>query len=115
LQLPIVESVVPAEDPLDLMDEIDRLKVEKDATILAHYYVDGEIQDVAAVTGDSLQLARAATKVTSGTIVFAGVHFMGESAKILNPEKRVLMPDLLAGCSLADSCPPDQLAAFQEQ
>ena len=92
------------EDPLDLMDEIDRLKKEKDATILAHYYVDGEIQDVADFAGDSLQLARDATKVTTGTIVFCGVHFMAESAKILNPEKRVLLPDLLAGCSLAESC-----------
>ncbi|MBX3441251.1 MAG: quinolinate synthase NadA [Planctomyces sp.] len=118
LQLPIIEPGAPTpieEDPLDLMDEIDRLKVEKDATILAHYYVDGEIQDVADVSGDSLQLARAATKVASGTIVFAGVHFMGESAKILNPSKRVLMPDLLAGCSLADSCPAPELRLFQDQ
>ncbi|MEM9702591.1 MAG: quinolinate synthase NadA, partial [Planctomycetota bacterium] len=79
------------------MDEIDRLKVEKDATILAHYYTDGEIQDVADYAGDSLQLARDATQVKTGTIVFCGVHFMAESAKILNPEKRVLLPDLLAG------------------
>jgi quinolinate synthase len=103
------------EDPLDLMDEIDRLKVEQDATILAHYYVDGEIQDIADFTGDSLKLARDATTVTTSTIVFAGVHFMGESAKIMNPAKRVLMPDLMAGCSLAESCPADRLAAFQEQ
>jgi quinolinate synthase len=119
LELPVVDAFAgtpaPAEDPLALMDEIDRLKVEKDATILAHYYVDGEIQDIADVSGDSLQLARAATKVQSGTIVFAGVHFMGESAKILNPEKRVLMPDLLAGCSLADSCPAPALKQFQDQ
>lgn len=103
------------EDPLDLMDEIDALKKEKDATILAHFYVDGEIQDIADFTGDSLKLARDATRVTTSTIVFSGVHFMGESAKIMNPEKRVLIPDLLAGCSLAESCPADQLAAFQEQ
>jgi quinolinate synthase len=119
LELPVVDAFAgvsgPDEDPLALMDEIDRLKVEKDATILAHYYVDGEIQDIADVSGDSLQLARAATKVTSGTIVFAGVHFMGESAKILNPEKKVLMPDLLAGCSLADSCPAPALKAFQDK
>jgi quinolinate synthase len=115
LELPIVETPTPVEDPLDLMDEIDRLKVERDATILAHYYVDGEIQDVADVSGDSLHLARAATQVASGTIVFAGVHFMGESAKILNPEKRVLMPDLLAGCSLADSCPAPELKRFQDE
>src|SRR6476660_1940576 len=93
------------EDPLDLMDEIERLKVEKDAVLLAHYYVDGEIQDIADFNGDSLKLARDASKVTKATIVFAGVHFMAESAKILNPTKTVLIPDLLAGCSLADSCP----------
>ena len=109
------ERPVSEEDPLDLMDEIEALKKEKDASILAHFYVDGEIQDIADFTGDSLKLARDATKVTTSTIVFAGVHFMGESAKIMNPEKRVLIPDMLAGCSLADSCPPDQLAAFQDQ
>lgn len=103
------------EDPLDLMDEIERLKVEKDAAILAHYYVDGEIQDIADFTGDSLKLARDATKVKTSTIAFCGVHFMAESAKILNPEKRVLLPDLLAGCSLADSCPPERLQAYQEE
>ncbi len=92
-----------------------RLKKEKDATILAHYYVDGEIQDIADFAGDSLQLARDATRVTTGTIVFSGVHFMAESAKILNPEKRVLLPDLLAGCSLAESCPFEKLASFQEE
>ncbi len=103
------------EDPLDLMDEIDELKKEKDASILAHFYVDGEIQDIADFTGDSLKLARDATKVKTSTIVFSGVHFMGESAKIMNPEKRVLIPDMLAGCSLAESCPADQLGSFQEQ
>jgi quinolinate synthase len=105
----------PYEDPLDLMDEIERLKVENDAVLLAHYYVDGEIQDIADFTGDSLKLARDAAQVTKSTIVFAGVHFMAESAKILNPEKRVLIPDLLAGCSLAESCPADKLAAFQQK
>ncbi len=117
MSLPLLLDALPAvtEDPLDLMEEIDTLKKEKDATILAHYYVDGEIQDIADFTGDSLKLARDATRVTTDTIVFAGVHFMGESAKIMNPSKRVLIPDMLAGCSLADSCPPDQLAAFQEQ
>ena len=103
------------EDPLDLMDEIDALKKEKDATILAHFYVDGDIQDIADFTGDSLKLARDATQVKTSTIVFSGVHFMGESAKIMSPDKRVLIPDMLAGCSLAESCPADQLAAFQEQ
>ena len=109
-QKPIVE-----EDPLDLMDEIEALKKEKDATILAHYYVDGEIQDVADFTGDSLKLARDATTVTTSTIVFAGVHFMAESAKMLNPSKKVLIPDLLAGCSLAESCPYEKLAPYQEE
>jgi quinolinate synthase len=108
-------AAAPYEDPLDVMEEIDRLKVEQDATILAHYYVDGEIQDIADFTGDSLKLARDATQVTTSTIVFCGVHFMGESAKIMNPGLRVLMPDLLAGCSLAESCPPEKLHAFQEK
>lgn len=103
------------EDPLDLMDEIDALKKEKDAVILSHFYVDGDLQEIADFTGDSLKLARDATTVTAGTIVFCGVHFMGESAKILSPDKRVLMPDLQAGCSLADSCPADKLAAYQQE
>jgi quinolinate synthase len=99
---------------MDLVDEIRSLKKREDATILAHYYQDGEIQDLADFTGDSLKLARAATKVATGTIVFCGVHFMAETAKMLNPEKRVLLPDLKAGCSLAESCPADRLARFQE-
>ncbi len=119
MSLPVLSPFTPApeidEDPLDLMEEIDRLKVEKQATILAHFYVDGDLQDIADFTGDSLKLARDATTVTTPTIVFCGVHFMGESAKILSPEKRVLMPDLQAGCSLAESCPADKLAAFQAQ
>jgi quinolinate synthase len=98
----------------DLLDEIADLKVKNNATILAHYYQEGEIQDIADYAGDSLNLARAATKVKTSTIVFCGVHFMAETAKILNPEKRVLLPDLLAGCSLADSCPADKLARYQE-
>jgi len=112
--LPIVgEAESVYEDPLDVIEQIEQFKKEQDATILAHFYVDGEIQEIADFTGDSLKLARDATTVTSSTIVFCGVHFMAESAKILSPEKRVLLPDLLAGCSLADSCPPDKLAAFQ--
>src|SRR3954462_3219756 len=98
----------------DIYDEIAALKAREDATILAHYYQDGDIQDIADLTGDSLKLARAATKVESSTIVFCGVHFMAETAKMLNPEKRVLLPDLRAGCSLAESCPADKLARFQE-
>src|SRR5437667_12809823 len=98
----------------DITDEIKQLKAREDATILAHYYQDGEIQELADYTGDSLNLARAATKVKTSTIVFCGVHFMAETAKILNPTRRVLMPDLLAGCSLADSCPADKLARYQQ-
>jgi quinolinate synthase len=98
----------------DLRDEILALKRQHDATILAHYYQEGEIQELADFAGDSLQLARAATRVDNPTIVFCGVHFMAETAKILNPDKRVLLPDLLAGCSLADSAPVDKLARFQE-
>jgi len=106
---------VSEEDPLELMDEIERLKSEKDAVILAHYYVDGDIQDIADYTGDSLKLARDAASATAATIVFSGVHFMAESAKILNPEKTVLIPDRLAGCSLAESCPAPALKEFQEK
>ena len=110
-----VESVDVYEDPLDLMDEIDALKRDRDVTILAHYYVDGEIQDVADFTGDSLKLARDATRVQTSSILFSGVHFMAETAKMLNPEKTVLLPDLLAGCSLAESCQAEALEARQEQ
>ncbi len=101
------------DDPELLCEEILALKKRENATILAHYYQDGEIQELADFTGDSLQLARAATKVETDTIVFCGVHFMAETAKMLNPEKRVLLPDLLAGCSLADSCPAPKLAELQ--
>ena len=97
----------------DIYDEILALKKREDATILAHYYQEGEIQELADVTGDSLKLARAATEVHTGTIVFCGVHFMAETAKMLNPDKRVLLPDLRAGCSLADSCPAPALAKLQ--
>jgi len=119
MPLPVINAAFPTaeieEDPLDVIEEIERLKVEKQASILAHFYVDGDLQDIADFTGDSLKLARDATTVTTPTIVFCGVHFMGESAKILSPEKRVLMPDLLAGCSLAESCPADKLAAYQAE
>lgn len=98
----------------DLLQEIAALKSRENATILAHYYQEGEIQDLADFTGDSLKLARAATRVSTRTIVFCGVHFMAETAKILNPEKRVLLPDLEAGCSLAESCPAVKLARYQE-
>jgi quinolinate synthase len=98
----------------DIFDEIAALKVRENATILAHYYQEGEIQELADFTGDSLKLARAATQVQTSTIVFCGVHFMAETAKMLNPEKRVLLPDLKAGCSLAESCPANKLARSQE-
>src|SRR6187401_2185107 len=97
----------------DIIAEIADLKHRQNATILAHYYQEGEIQELADFTGDSLKLARAATTVTTPTIVFCGVHFMAETAKMLNPEKRVLLPDLQAGCSLSDSCPAPLLARRQ--
>jgi quinolinate synthase len=98
----------------DLSTEILDLKKKIGATILAHYYQEGEIQALADITGDSLKLAREATKVSSPVIVFCGVLFMAETAKMLNPSKKVLLPDLTAGCSLVDSCPPQKLARYQE-
>ncbi|MEW6469241.1 MAG: quinolinate synthase NadA [Bacteroidota bacterium] len=103
-------------DPsLDLFSEIARLKREKNAIILAHYYQDADIQDCADYIGDSLGLSQQAAKTNAEIIVFAGVHFMAETAKILSPLKKVLLPDLNAGCSLADSCPADQFAAFKKK
>lgn len=95
-----------------LIDEIRRLKAERDAAIMAHYYTDGEIQDIADVVGDSLALAQKARTLPNRVIVLCGVHFMGETAKILCPDKTVLVPDLEAGCSLADSCPAPEFEAF---
>src|SRR3954463_13670482 len=102
-------------DPtLDLFAEIEKLKKEKNAVILAHYYQEPDIQDIADYIGDSLGLSQQAAKTDADVIVFAGVHFMAETAKILSPNKKVLLPDAKAGCSLADSCPPHLFKKFKE-
>ena len=100
---------------LDLVSAIKRLKKEKKAVLLAHYYQEAEIQELADYLGDSLYLAQAAKEIKAETIVFAGVHFMAETAKIINPTKKVILPDLNAGCSLADSCPPEDFKKFINQ
>ncbi|MEM8799921.1 MAG: quinolinate synthase NadA [Pseudomonadota bacterium] len=114
-----VKSGIKAEklygiDPgLDLVAEIDRLRKERNAVILAHYYQDGDIQDIADFVGDSLDLSRKAAATEADVIAFCGVRFMAEVAKILSPEKTVVLPDQNAGCSLEDSCPPDDFGAFR--
>lgn len=103
-------------DPsLDLFEEIEKLKKEKNAIILAHYYQDADIQDIADYIGDSLGLSQQAASTDADIIVFAGVHFMAETAKMLFPSKTVILPDLKAGCSLADSCPPHLFKKFKEK
>jgi quinolinate synthase len=107
------DSTQTAPLPYDLFEAIATLKKELNAVILGHYYQDPDIQDIADYIGDSLELSRKAANTNADVIVFAGVHFMAETAKILNPDKLVLLPDLNAGCSLADSCPPDAFAEFK--
>jgi quinolinate synthase len=106
---------LPVDVRLDLFAEIERLKKEKNAIVLAHYYQEPDIQDVADYIGDSLGLSQQAAKTDADIIVFAGVHFMAETAKILSPQKKVLLPDLKAGCSLADSAPPELFRKFKEK
>ena len=106
---------MPIDKNIDLVKEINRLRKEKNVVILGHYYQVPEIQDIADFVGDSLALAQQAAKTEADIILFAGVHFMAETAKILNPDKKVLLPDLLAGCSLAESAPKDEFEAFKKQ
>jgi len=106
---------VQVDPTLDLFEEIQKLKKEKNAVVLAHYYQESDIQDIADYIGDSLGLAQEAEKTDADMIIFAGVHFMAETAKILNPTKKVVIPDFKAGCSLSDSCPPELFKKFKEQ
>lgn len=115
LTLEYHSTTEPLEMPLDLEEGIQRLKQELNAVLLAHYYQESEIQDVADFVGDSLELSRRAAAAQADVIVFAGVHFMAEIAKILNPKKQVLLPDLNAGCSLAEGCPPSAFKAFRAE
>jgi quinolinate synthase len=115
MKLPIVGAATrtPIDSSLDLEAEVAKLKKDRNAVVLAHYYQDSEIQDVADFIGDSLQLAQAAAKTQADVICFAGVHFMAETAKILNPNRIVVVPDMDAGCSLADGCPADKFAKWK--
>ncbi len=119
MTLPIASQQASAKGPVPegdaLLRGIERLRKDLDAVILAHYYQDAEIQEIADFVGDSLQLSQQAAATKGKVIVFCGVHFMAETAKILNPDKQVLLPDLDAGCSLSDRCPPEQFARWLEQ
>ena len=106
---------IPIPEKLNLINEIKKLKKEKNAVLLVHYYQDPLIQELADYLGDSLYLAQMASKINNDKIVMAGVHFMAETAKIVNPSKKVLLPDLKAGCSLADSRPPEELKGKSPQ
>lgn len=108
-----IDEEIPA--GMNLVEEISRLKKEKNAVILGHYYIDAELQDISDFVGDSLALAQEAARTTADIIVFVGVHFMAETAKIINPTKKVILPDLKAGCSLAESAPIDDFRAFKAQ
>jgi quinolinate synthase len=116
-KIKIDKGYVEAEidNSINIVEEIKKMCIEKNAVILAHYYQESEVQDIAHFVGDSLDLSRKAAKTEADIIVFAGVHFMAETAKILSPEKKVLIPDLMAGCSLADSCPPKEFAKFKSK
>lgn len=113
MSIPLTAIVGESDD--ELLAEINRLRVDKNAIILAHYYQDGKIQDLADFVGDSLDLSRKAASTDADVIVFCGVRFMAEVAKILSPGKTVVLPDMAAGCSLEDSCPPDEFAAFRQK
>ncbi len=117
-RLPMAAGAAESSDipalPHELEDEIERLKREQNAVVLAHYYQESEIQDLADFVGDSLQLSQQAKRADADVICFAGVHFMAETAKILNPKRKVVVPDLDAGCSLADGCPPGDFARWLE-
>ena len=106
---------IPIDPDIDPVREINKLKKEKDAILLAHYYQTSDIQDISDYLGDSLKLSQVAAETDAKIIVFAGVHFMAETAKILSPSKKVIIPDLNAGCSLAESCPPEEFRKFKDQ
>ncbi len=108
-----IEENIPS--TINIVEEIKRMCKEKNGVILAHYYQESEVQDIADFVGDSLDLSRKAANTEADIIVFAGVHFMAETAKILSPDKKVLIPDMNAGCSLADSCPPEDFAVFKRK